>query len=135
MGPKKNKIKEESKKKSKEPKNAQRWTDVELDAYADVLADPEISLAATLDKLALKKSSNNEVFEHIQKELAAEMETEDFQSRNNNYFKSTPTKLDISMKKLRHKYMWFKTEWTNKTNRTKNGSGLDPEKEPHWYQF
>ena len=62
---KKNKIKEESKKKSKEPKNARRWTDVELDAYADVLADPEISLAATLDKLALKKSSNNEVFEHI----------------------------------------------------------------------
>ena len=32
MGPKKNKIKEESKKRSKEPKNARRWTDVELDA-------------------------------------------------------------------------------------------------------
>ena len=62
MGPKKNKIKEESKKKSKEPKNVWRWRDVELDAYADVLADPEISLAATLDKLALQKSSNNEVF-------------------------------------------------------------------------
>ena len=41
MGPKKNKIKEESKKKSKEPKNAPQWTDVELDAYAGVLADPE----------------------------------------------------------------------------------------------
>ena len=67
MGPKKNKIKEESKKKSKEPKNAQRWTDVELDAYADVLADPENSFAASLDKLALKKSCNDEVFEHIQK--------------------------------------------------------------------
>ena len=39
MGPKKNKIKEESKKKSKEPKNALRWTDVDLDAYADVLAE------------------------------------------------------------------------------------------------
>ena len=80
MGPKKNKIKEESKKKSKEPKNARRWTDVELDAYADVLADAENSFAATLDKLALKKSSSNEVFEHIQKELATEMETEDFHS-------------------------------------------------------
>ena len=99
MGPKKNKIKEESKKKSKEPKNAQRWTDVELDAYADVLADPEIFLAATLDKLALKKSSNNEVFEHIQKELAADMETGDFQSRNNDCFESTPTKLNISMQR------------------------------------
>ena len=100
MGPKKNKIKEESKKKSKEPKNARRWTDVELDAYADVLADPEISLAATLDKLALKKSSNNEVFEHIQKELVADMETGDFQSRNNDCFESTPTKLNISMQRL-----------------------------------
>ena len=77
MGPKKNKIKEESKKKSKGPKNARPWTDVEFHAYADVLADPENYFAATLDKLALKKSSNNEVFEHIQKELAAKIETED----------------------------------------------------------
>ena len=44
MGLKKNKIKEESKKKSKEPKNALHWMDVELDTYADVLADPENSL-------------------------------------------------------------------------------------------
>ena len=100
MGPEKNKIKEESKKKSKEPKNARRWTDVELDAYADVLGDPENSFAATLDKLALKMSSNNEVYEDIQNELAAEMETEDFESRNNDYFKRTPTELDISIEKL-----------------------------------
>ena len=96
MGPKKNKIKEESKKKSKEPKNARRWTDIELDVYADVLANPENSFAATLDKLTLKKSSNNEV-------------------SNNEYFKRTPTKLDISIEKLRQKYKWFKTEWTNQT--------------------
>ena len=86
IGPNKIKIKEEGKKKSKEPKNARRWTDVELNAYANVLANPKNSLAATLDKLALKKSSNNEVFEHIQKELATEMETEDFQLQNNDYF-------------------------------------------------
>ena len=54
--------------------------------------------------MALKKSFNNEVFEHIPKELAAEMETEHFQSRNNDYFESTPTKLDISIEKLRKKY-------------------------------
>ena len=95
---------EETKRKKEptEPKNAWRWTYVELDAYADVLADQKNSFAATLDKLALKKSSNNEVF--VQKELAAEMETEDFQSRNNDYFKSTPTKLNISIKNLRREY-------------------------------
>ena len=133
MEPKKNKIKEERKEKFKEPKNACRWTDVELDAYADVLADPENYFAATLNKLALKKSSNNEFFEHIQKELAATVETEDFQSQNNDYFKSTQTKLDILIEKQRQKCKWFKTEWANKTNRAKNGSGLDTEKEPHWY--
>ena len=110
-------------------------TDFELDAYADVLADPENSFAATLDKLVLKKSSDNEVFKDIQKELATEMEIEDFQSRNNDYLKSRPTKLDISIKKLRQKYKWIKTEWTDKTNHVKSGSGLDPEKEPHWYQL
>ena len=135
MVPKKNRIKEESKKKYKEPKNAWCWRDVELDGYADVLADLENLFAATLDKLALKKTFKNEVSEHIQKELAAEMETEDFQSRNNDYFKSTPTKLNISIQKLQQKYMWFKTEWINKTNRAKNGSGLDLKKEPHWYQI
>ena len=77
MGPKK-KIKEESKTKSKEPRNTRHWTDVELGVYTDVLADPENSFATTLNKLALKTSCNNKVFEHIQKELAAEMETEDF---------------------------------------------------------
>ena len=94
----KNKITEESKKKSDEPKNARRWMDV--DASTDVLADPKNSFAATLDKLVLRMSSNNKVFEHIQKELAAEMETEDFQSRNSDYFKSTPTKLDMSIECL-----------------------------------
>ena len=63
------------------------------------------------------------------------METEDFQSRNNDYFKSTLTKLDVSIEKLRQKYKWCKTEWANKTNCAKNGPGLDPEKEPHWYQI
>ena len=47
---------------------------MELDCFADVLADPENSFAA---KLALKKSSNNEVYECIQKELVMEMQTED----------------------------------------------------------
>ena len=135
MGPKKNKTKEEKKKKTKEPKNSRRSTDTELNTYADVLADPENCFAATLDKLALNKSSNNEVFEHIQKHFVSEMETEDFQTRNAELFKGSPTKFDTSIDKLRQKYKWFKMEWSNKTNRAKNGSGLDPDKEPHWYQI
>ena len=58
--------------------NSRRWTLTELSAFAEVLADPENCFATTLDQLALKKSSNNEVFECIQKEFIAEINTEDF---------------------------------------------------------
>ena len=39
--------------KSSKARNNRRWTDLELDLFADVLADPENSFAASLDKLAL----------------------------------------------------------------------------------
>ena len=38
------------------------------DLFVDVLAEPENNFAFTLEKLVLKKSSTNEVFEHIQRE-------------------------------------------------------------------
>ena len=63
MGPKKD-----------NPKNARRWTPTELDALADVLANPENNYAITLDKLALKKSSNNEVFDHIRIDFLKEID-------------------------------------------------------------
>ena len=45
--------------------------------FGPILVNKLLTSLATLDKLALKKSSNNEVYEHVPKELAAEMETED----------------------------------------------------------
>ena len=48
-----------SERKNKGGKPSNRWTDLELDCFAEVLADPENSFAGSLDKLALKKSSNN----------------------------------------------------------------------------
>ena len=117
-------------------KNSRRWTETELDCLADVLADPENNYAITLDRLALKKSSNNEVFEHIMTDLSKEMGKEDFISRNADHFKGgKSTKLDISIDRLRHKFKWLKTQWGEHTRRAKNGSGLEPEKEPRWYQI
>ena len=122
---------------AKSSKNARRWTDLELSVYADVLADPENSFAVSLEKLALKKSANNEVFEHIQKHFIAEMEKEDTKERNSELLKDIKgtTKLDFSIEKLRQKYKWLKTEWNNKTLRVKNGSGLEPQQEARWYQI
>lgn len=120
--------------KKKISKNTRRWTELEINVYADVLANPENSFAIALEKLALKKLANNEVFEHIQKLFQAELDKDDFKEKNSELLKNLkePTKLNTSIEKLRQKYKWLKTEWTNKTNRAKNGSGLEPDQEPRW---
>ena len=43
--------------------------------------------------------------------------------------------MDISIEKLRNKFKWLKNEWSAKTIRAKNGSGLEPDEEPYWYQI
>ena len=63
------------------------------------------------------------------------MQTENFKQKNAEYFVGKPTKLDTSVEKLRVKYKRFKTKWASHTCRAKNGSGLAPDKEPHWYQI
>ena len=62
-------------------KNARRWTTTEIDCLADVLADSENSYATALDQLALKKSSNNEVFDHIRLDFIREMDNADFREK------------------------------------------------------
>lgn len=55
--------------RKKEEKNVRRWTKEEKEKFAQVLADPSNDFAFFLDKLALKKSSNNKVYEHIIKKF------------------------------------------------------------------
>ena len=62
------------------------------------------------------------------------MEEEDFKIRNADNFKGRVTKLDVSNEKLRQKYKWLRQEWSSKTTRAKNRSGLYLDKEPHWYK-
>ena len=65
-------------KKSKTTKNTRQWTENELELLAEVLADPENNFAISVDKLALKKSFNNEAFEHIKNTFEMEMDNETF---------------------------------------------------------
>ena len=44
-----------SDKKGKTTKNATRWTEKELQLFAEVLADPENNFGISLEKLALTK--------------------------------------------------------------------------------
>ena len=46
-------------------KLARRWTNEETELYAEILSDPDNGFAQSLERLALKKSSNNEVFRQI----------------------------------------------------------------------
>ena len=120
----------------RERSNNRRWTAPELDLFAEVLAEPENAFSSTLEKLALKKSSNNELYECIGNEFKDKLKTPDFKIRNAEYVKTVKNdKLDTSADALRSKYKWFKNQWTAKTDRAKNGSGLDPDKEPKWYQL
>ena len=48
-------------KKGKTTKNARRWTENEHELFAEVLAEPEHNFGIFLEKMALKKSVNNEV--------------------------------------------------------------------------
>ena len=48
---------------------SRKWTEEELELYAIILSSEENSFASALEKLVLKKSSNNEIFQHIKKIL------------------------------------------------------------------
>ena len=51
--------------KRKSQKLACKWTNEEIELYTEILSDPDSGFAQSLERLALKKSSNNKVFRHI----------------------------------------------------------------------
>ena len=63
-------------KKDKNTKSTRRWTENELELFAEVLVDPENDLAISLESLTLGKSANNEIFDHIKNTFEREMDDE-----------------------------------------------------------
>ena len=63
-------------KKGKNAKNARRWTENMLELFARVLANLENTFASSLEELALKRSANNEAFEHIKNTFEMEIDNE-----------------------------------------------------------
>ena len=57
-------------------KSTRRWTENELELFAEVLVDPENNLAISLESLTLGKSANNEIFDHIKNTFEMEMDDE-----------------------------------------------------------
>ena len=97
--------------------------------------------AVALEKLAWKNSFNNEVFECVKKPLDETLQDSRFiesHERNNFMNKDNTIKsyknIETSIDKLRIKFKSFKEKWSKIQSRIKNGSGLAPENEPHWWK-
>ena len=102
-------------------------------------SDPDNGSAESLEKLALKKSSNNEVL-YIHQEFINALKLDSFKAINEKKFQvkngivSKYIELDTAIDKLRVKYKALKQEWSRITDRIKNGSGFSPDKEPRWFK-
>ena len=59
-------------------KKARNWTKEEIELFARVIADPCADYINTLEKKALKKEANAEVFESILADFQRELEDENF---------------------------------------------------------
>ena len=128
-----------SQNKKKDKDCARRWTKEEVEKFAEILCEPSNNYAVALEKLALKNSSNNEVFECIKKSFDEALQDLGFIESNErkNFMNKDKTvksckNIETSIEKLRIKFKSFKQEWSKIRSRIKNGSGLARENEPHW---
>ena len=93
-----------------------------------------------MDGLALKKSSNDELYEHIKKNFVEALEKKEFieiNEKNNSKDKGKVKdykKLDTSITRLRSKFKSLKSEWCKLHSRIKRGSGLAPSNKPLWFK-
>ena len=78
------KIFRENQKKIPEPKS-RNWTELETEEFCRVLADPDSAFCLTLEKKALKKTPNKEVFEAIQAELKTKIQNDELKKFNQLY--------------------------------------------------
>ena len=102
--------------KKKSPRKCARsrmWTNLELEAFARILADVDEEYAMKLEQMALKKSSNTHLFNEIAEKLKTIFEDEEFAIENGILLhpKDKNVPLDLTCKQLRKKYSWMKMKW------------------------
>ena len=79
-------------KKRKCKESQRRWMKEDIDKFSEILADPANNYGASLEKLALKKLLNNELFEHIKNTFDEELNGREFKLMN---IKKTSQKMAI----------------------------------------
>ena len=90
--------------------NQRRWKKEKIEKFSEILADPTNNYAPSLEMLALKKSSNNELFELIKNTFDKELNNHELKLMNieKNFTKDghpIPHKaFDTSIERLRNKH-------------------------------
>ena len=74
----------------------ERWTKDAMEKFPQVLVDPANGFVFCLDKIALKKLSNNEVYEHVKKTFDEELAKKEFIEINNKGKMIAHKKLDTA---------------------------------------
>ena len=112
-----------AKRNSDGKKKEGKWSEDETLLFANIIVDE--GYAIPLEMLALKKSSNEELFSHLKFEFDKQIKTLEYSKKYG--------PLDTSIVKLRKKYTNLKLEYTKITKRIKEGSGHAASTEPKWY--
>ena len=89
-------------------KKGRIWTPLELETFCQILADPALNYAHTLETKALKKSANKEVFESTKSTFLEAIQDPSFKEENGS---EEHPELDLSIPKLRNKYNNIKRKW------------------------
>ena len=88
------------------------WTNEETLLFLELLIDEEFNFANCLERQALKRSANEEVYKEILQPFQQEMNKEEFLQRNaKNFGKGKYQSLQVNTRKLQAKYNAIKPKW------------------------
>ena len=112
------------------------WTKDETELFTEILADPDQKFLDTLERKALKKEKNRELFEEMKAIFDVELFNPDFVEKNriNSMRKGevlVHTDPDTSVPRLLDKYKNLKSKWTAITEDARTGSGLTGTKDEY----
>ena len=103
--------------------------------FVKILTGEEFNFADCLERRALKRSANEEVYKEILQLFQEEMNKEEFlQCNAKNFSKGKYEPLQVDTKKLQTKYHVLKRKWREIKDRPRKGSGLAPKSNLEWHE-
>ena len=99
------------------------------------MIDEEFNFADCLERRALKRSANEEVYKEMLQLFQEEVNKEEFLQLNaKNFGKGKNEPLQVDTKKLQAKYNAIKRKWRKKKDQPQKGSVLALKSNPEWYE-